>query len=546
VERQGNPPHPEEPPAATGGAAGLQDTQTQGVLVVPLAAAAALDPSVFSRVNATEAIPSTWEERARKAWEYYVEEPLVKNCVNSWRTFAVGDEIKITSDDEDVKWEAIELADRLGVSAFVKDMILQLLVKGDAVGFKRYAKDGKDIEEVICVNPVSVKVKYAQGQLVEARQYPDDGGGEGLDLPVDQVLHLKWDAPAFSPRGNSLVLPAFQSIELLRDYRRAEQAIAKRWATPFRLLKVGGAFGQKMVMPDQKMLEQVRDMVNKMDLKSGLVVPFYVTVETHGTEGQVLNVEDKVKEVKEDIVVALGLSRSLVTGDGPNFATASVSLQKMLVMIREIKQAARDILAWVFDDWLELRGYKDKTLQFLFNDLDPSDAVDFKRLLIELYDRKLISRSSLQLKMDLDPDIEAANRENEGKSVDLLDEKQVKPIVDMVMAGIMSVETAQEMLGLDREKNRSGAGRAEGSWGGPFARADTAIDVCDACIHFDEARNFCRVHRAETTFDSSVCRFFDPRTPAQAAPEEAGGGDVPAASTAPGSAASAPCRECGS
>ena len=103
------------------------------------------------------------------------------------------------------------------------------------------------------------------------------------------------------------------------------EAIAKRWATPFRLLKVGGAFGQKMVMPDQKMLEQVRDMVNKMDLKSGLVVPFYVTVETHGTEGQVLNVEDKVKEVKEDIVVALGLSRSLVTGDGPNFATASVS-----------------------------------------------------------------------------------------------------------------------------------------------------------------------------------------------------------------------------
>ena|GEM_PF-5154462 len=49
MERQGNPPHPEEPPAATGGAAGLQDTQTQGVLVVPLAAAAAMDPSVLSR-----------------------------------------------------------------------------------------------------------------------------------------------------------------------------------------------------------------------------------------------------------------------------------------------------------------------------------------------------------------------------------------------------------------------------------------------------------------------------------------------------------------
>ena len=105
-------------------------------------------------------------------------------------------------------------------------MILQLLVKGDAVGFKRYAATGQDIEEVVCVNPVSVKVKYAQGELIEATQHAEDSGSasDPIDLPVDQVIHLKWDAPGFSPRGNSLVLPAFQAIELLRDYRRAEQA----------------------------------------------------------------------------------------------------------------------------------------------------------------------------------------------------------------------------------------------------------------------------------------------------------------------------------
>jgi hypothetical protein len=480
-------------------------SEAQGIIIAPLATAAALDASTFAKINADDlTIPALWEERAKKAWEYYVEEPLVKNCINSWRTFAVGDEIRISSDDDTVKTEANELAGRLGISAFVKDMILQLLAKGDAVGFKRYTKDGKDIEEVTCVNPISVKVKYAQGQLIEVQQFPEDSpaAGEGLKLPVEQTLHLKWDAPSFSPRGNSLVLPAFDSIELLRDYRRAEKAIAKRWATPFRLLKVGGAYGQKMVMPDQKMLEQVRDMVNKMDLKSGLVVPFYVTVETHGTEGQVLNVEEKVREVKEDIVVALGLSRSLVAGDGPNFATASVSMQKMLIMIREIKHAARTILAWVFDDWLEISGHQDKTLQFIFNDLDPTDAVDFKKLLIELYDRKLISRSSLQLKMDLDPDTETANREHEGKAVDLLDEKQVKPIVDMVVAGIMGVETAQEMLGLDPAKNRP-AGQVEASLDA------SAGEMCDSCGYFGEEQNNCGVTKAETTFDSPACRFFE-------------------------------------
>jgi hypothetical protein len=246
-----------------------------------------------------------------------------------------------------------------------------------------------------------------------------------------------------------------------------------------------------MVMPDQKMLEQVRDMVNKMDMKSGLVVPFYVTVETHGTEGQVLKVEDKVKEVKEDIVVALGLSRSLVTGDGPNFATASVSLQKMMVMIREIKQAARRLLDWIFDDWMELHGHNDKTLQFIFNDLDPSDAVDFKKLLIELFDRKLISRSSLQLKMDLDPDIEAANRENERKEIDLMDEKQVKPVVDMVVAGILSVPRARKMLDIPEEE---GEATSEAVHGLPTEMAATRqAETCSACSHFTpDAHPHCR------------------------------------------------------
>ena len=87
-----------------------ESLDTTGFIIAPMAAAAALDSAAFSKVNASEAIPATWEDRARKAWEYYVEEPLVKNCVNSWRTFAVGDEIKIAGEDDDLKMGAIEAA----------------------------------------------------------------------------------------------------------------------------------------------------------------------------------------------------------------------------------------------------------------------------------------------------------------------------------------------------------------------------------------------------------------------------------------------------
>ena len=54
------------------------ENSAYGITVPALATAAALDSSAFSSINANDAIPTTWEDRARKAWEYYVEEPLVK------------------------------------------------------------------------------------------------------------------------------------------------------------------------------------------------------------------------------------------------------------------------------------------------------------------------------------------------------------------------------------------------------------------------------------------------------------------------------------
>jgi hypothetical protein len=119
-----------------------------------LGTVAALDAAVFSKLNVTEAIPSTWEERARKAWEYYTTKPIVANVISCWKAFALGDELKITCDDEDVKWEAIELAERLQLHKFLNDMLIQIMVKGSGYAYKRYPKTGDDISQVYCLNPL--------------------------------------------------------------------------------------------------------------------------------------------------------------------------------------------------------------------------------------------------------------------------------------------------------------------------------------------------------------------------------------------------------
>lgn len=445
-------------PQATGG-------QDQGERIIPLAAAAALSPSVFAKLTVASVIPPTWEERARKAVEYYQEEPLVANAVNAWRVFAMGDAIQVDCEDETVQDEARDAFWRLGLNEWVKDSILQLLVKGDAIGyFIRNAK-GDDIERVICVNPISVKLRYDNGMLVEATQrlQGESGSFSGDEIPLslEQMLHLKWNVPAFEQRGSSMVLPAFESIELLRDYRRAERAIAKRWATPLRFIQVGGAFGNRIVDPSPQLIEKIRNEMEKANLESGMVVPFYVKAETYGASGETLNTEAKVKEIKEDILVALGMSRSIVTGDGPNFATASVSMQKMVVQLQEIKEAARTMLDWVFDEWKERKGYDEHELHYQFSDLDLTNEVDQKRLLIDLYDRGLISKNTLQQKMGLSPEVEEKGRKGEEIVVDR--NWSVQEISQLVALEVLTVEEARERLGMKKplETAKEEAARAD-------------------------------------------------------------------------------------
>ncbi len=472
--------------------------------------AAEVSASAFSAQAVNDAIPKTWEERAAKAWQFYVEEPIVQNAINSWRTFAIGDEIQFNCDDDDVKWEVREFAERLKLNTLVKDAALQVLTKGDGVLFKIYNKENNDIDEVVCVNPISVKVKYENGKLVEAKQTPETAGtAETIDLPLDRTLHIKWNAPSFSPRGNSMIVTAFESIELLRTYRKAEQAVAKRWTTPLRFIQVGGQFGQKTIVPDQKTLNTVRDMLNRMDLNAGLVVPFYVKAETYGTEGQVLDTEKKIKEIKEDIVIALGLAKSLITGDGPNFATASIGMQKMVIMLKEIKQVARVILNWIIQDWQKMKGYEEKSINYIFNDLDLTNEVDLKKLYIELYDRKLISKNSLQIKMDLNPEVESASTDVESaKPFDLSDSKTAETAMRFLENGVISIGKVQELFGFDKEKDRPAA--ADWNYRPPMATGAVEFDtICDECEFFDDENNWCDANSRDTRFDSRACTSFE-------------------------------------
>jgi hypothetical protein len=429
------------------------------------AAAFASNPFRSYAVNDSE-IPTAWVDRAKRAMVFYQEEPLVSNAVNAWRTFAIGDEITPTCEDEAVQEEVQDMFWALGLNKWIKDMVQQLLVKGDAIGYMTLAKDKKGLARVQCVNPVSVVLEMENGEITKATQKGDgtDAGSTGYNevaLSLDRLLHVKWNVPEYEPRGQSMVLPAFEAIELLRDYRRAERAIAKRWTTPLRFIQVGGVFaGGKTILPTQQEIDAVRDVVETADLKSGIVVPFYVKAETYGADKS-LDTAEQMKEIKEDILVAMGLSRSVVTGDSANFATASVSMQRMIVMLKEIKQAAREMLDWVLDPWLERTGHKDVILRYEFSDLDLTADNELQKFLLELYDRGLISGKSLQVKAGLSAEIETQQQSEEPVIVDR--NWTADEVTKLVQLEVITAEEARALLriGGDYKSAKASDARAD-------------------------------------------------------------------------------------
>jgi len=91
----------------------------------------------------------------------------------------------------------------------------------------------------------------------------------------------------------------------------------------------------------------------------------------------------------------------------------------------------------------------------------------------------------------------------------------------MVQLGIMSVETSQEILGLDPKKETSrskqtqadeinemfASGTVYGDNPVPVVTQDT-FHSCGDCVYWEGSNNHCAVHQREKTFDDLICRQF--------------------------------------
>jgi hypothetical protein len=112
-------------------------------------------------------------------------------------------------------------------------------------------------------------------------------------------------------------------------------------------------------------------------------------VKFHKPEGLDTLTQDKYKQVNEDIIAGLGISRVLLDGQGSNFSTAWVSI---LSMIERLENAREKVGFWLENEYKKIaeeNGFKTYP-KVRFNKMNLREDTYIQDVLLAMYDRGLI------------------------------------------------------------------------------------------------------------------------------------------------------------
>lgn len=139
-----------------------------------------------------------------------------------------------------------------------------------------------------------------------------------------------------------------------------------------------------------------------------------LNVTFHKPEGIETLTADKYKEVNDDILMGLGITRVLLDGQGSNFSTAWVSI---LSLMQRLEMARNLVKNWLEKEYKQIAEDNNfpacPTIRF--DKLSLRDDAYMKNVILSLYDRGLLSGETVLTESGYQIDVEAARKEVQEK-----------------------------------------------------------------------------------------------------------------------------------
>jgi len=304
---------------------------------------------------------------------YYHKNGMIMRVVNIIRDFG-SDNLNLEYPTKDRKTKRIieNFNKRININEVTKDIIFEVALTGNCAGYNR---DGKRIDiypiSRIKVSPLIINNKpvvcYKADELLYDFNYtsytdiPDeiieqiklaypseiaDGFENNKNIVVldtKNSFFCKVNSSRYEPYGVTFLLPAFDELAHKNVLKEAETSTAN--AIIEKILRI--SVGDKDNKPNDTAVEFYDNLINGKKGSIKATVPYYVDMKWIEPDSSIFG-ENKFIQVDKDLLSALGVSLTLIRGEGGgNYSDGIINVAGLIKTIENI----RNSIISVIEDW---------------------------------------------------------------------------------------------------------------------------------------------------------------------------------------------------
>lgn len=248
--------------------------------------------------------------------------------------------------------------------------------------------------------------------------------GKPVPLSNRSISHLKYNGSAYGVYGTSMLRRLFTILAYKTKLMTANWIVAERLILPVRVVKVGDKDRPASEEDLADVANQLAAVVNDPNLS--IITHHAFEYEWFGASGKIHNLTNEMEEIGKEILDGLMLNQSLLNGEMPGYNSAQVGVE---IMIRRVENWRHKLSKWVenkiFKPIAMMQGFIDeersaslgKTVYMYptvkWNDLRLRDKTNWVQLLMQGYDKGMVSLQTVLEEMNLDYDVEIERRREE-------------------------------------------------------------------------------------------------------------------------------------
>lgn len=310
---------------------------------------------------------------------YYSKVGIIMRVVNIIRDFGVENyKLNYPTKNEKVKKVIENYNKRIEINQLLRDIIFELALTGNCAGYNRngnrvdiYPIIRVEVSPLVCNNkPVlfylndfddllDFDIKKSMMKKIELA-YPKEvalgikKNQDKIVLDVENTFFIKVNSSRYEPYGTPFILTAFDELSHKTLLKEAERATATGIIE--KILKIG--VGDKDHPPKQTEIDFYSNLFDGKKGSLKVTVPYFVTPEWIEPSTDIFG-KDKFEQVDLDILNALGISLTLIRGEGGgNYSEGFIAITGLIKNIECLRESIPVVIEELYQKELERNGLK--------------------------------------------------------------------------------------------------------------------------------------------------------------------------------------------